>query len=82
MRQPFQRFGIKKYRLTDLKGEELNGTFYEGELQKVSYVEDKFFEIEKVLNKRGRGNKEESLVKWKGWPDKFNTWVCLNTIPT
>ena len=73
VRQLFQRFRIKKYRLMDLKGEEVNGTFYEGELQKVSYVEDKFLEVEKVLNKRGRGNKEESLVKWKGWPDKFNT---------
>ena len=66
----------------DLKGEELNGTFYEGELQKVSYVEDKFIEIEKVLNKGGKGNGEESLVKWKGWPDKFNTWIHSNTIPT
>ena len=56
VRQPFQRFGIKKYRLMDLKGKELNGTFYEGELQKISYVEDKFFEIEKVPNKRGKGN--------------------------
>ena len=47
----------------DLKGKELNGTFYEGELQKVSYAEDKFFKIEKVLNKRGKGNQEKSLVK-------------------
>ena len=66
VRQPLQKFRIKKYRLTDLKVEELNGMFYEGELQKVSYVEDKFFKIEKVLNKRGIGNQEESLVKWKG----------------
>ena len=47
----------------DLKGKELNGTFYEGELQKVSYAEDKFFKIEKVLNKRGKINQEKSLVK-------------------
>ena len=42
VRQAFQRFRIKKNRLTDLKSEEVNGMFYEGELQKVSYSEDKF----------------------------------------
>ena len=42
VRKPFQRFRIKKYQLTDLKGDELKGTFYKGELQKVSYSEDKF----------------------------------------
>jgi len=28
----------------------------------------------KVL-KRKVGNKTESLVKWKGWPDKYNSWI-------
>ena len=56
VRHAFQRFGIKKYRLRDLKGEEVNGMFHEGELQKVSYLEYTFFKIEKVINKRGKGN--------------------------
>ena len=62
VRQPFQRFRIKKYRLTDLKGKELNETFYEGELQNVSYVEDKFFEVEKILNKRRKFGQMERLA--------------------
>ena len=81
VRKPFMRFGIKKYRLIDLKGEELKGTFYEGELQKVTYSEDKTFEVRKILKQRGRGNKKEALVKWKGWPDKFNSWIPSKNIP-
>ena len=50
VRKPFMRFGIKNIcRLIDLKGEELKGTFYEGELQKVTYSEDKTFEVHKKL---------------------------------
>ena len=67
--------------MIDLKGEELKGTFYEGELQKVTYSEDKTFEVEKIIKQRGRGNKKEALVKWKGWPDKFNSWIPSKNIP-
>lgn len=75
VKQPFTRFGIRKYRLTDLTGEPVMGTFYEGELQKVKYDEKSSFDVEKVLRTRGTGGRKESLVKWKGWPDKFNSWV-------
>ena len=27
-----------------------------------------------VIKKRGCG-KKEVLVKWKGWPEKFNSWI-------
>ena len=56
------------YRITDLNGEEITGTFYEPELQKTS---QELFRIEKVI-KRG---KKKSLVKWKGYYDDFNSWV-------
>ena len=56
------------YKLTDLKGEEIEGTFYEPELQK---TEQQIFRIEKVIKKE----KGRSLVKWKGYSDKFNSWV-------
>ena len=56
------------YKIADLFGEEIQGTFYEPELQKTS---QEIFRIEKVI-KRG---KKKSLVKWKGYSDDINTWV-------
>ena len=56
------------YKIADLNGEEIQGTFYEPELQKTS---QELFRIEKVI-KRG---KRKSLVKWKGYSDDFNSWV-------
>ena len=56
------------YKLEDLQGEEIKGTFYEPELQK---TKQQIFRIEKVIKKE----KGKSLVKWKGYSDKFNSWV-------
>ena len=56
------------YKLADLQGEEIKGTFYEPELQK---TEQQIYRIEKVIKKE----KGKSLVKWKGYSDKFNSWV-------
>ena len=56
------------YILEDLKGEEIKGTFYEPELQK---TEQQIYRIEKVIKKE----KGRSFVKWKGYSDKFNSWV-------
>lgn len=67
--------GIPKYRLEDLQGENIKGTFYDGELQKVPYSEDNSFEVEEIVERRGRGDDREVFVKWTGWPDKFNSWI-------
>ena len=56
------------YKITDLNGEEIEGSFYEPELQKTS---QQLFRIEKVIEK----GKNKSLVKWKGYSDDFNSWV-------
>ena len=56
------------YKLSDLQGEEIKGTFYEPELQK---TEQQIYRIEKIIKKE----KNKSLVKWKGYSDKFNSWV-------
>jgi hypothetical protein len=55
------------YKLRDLDGEDLKGTFYEKELQKI-IKEDDVYEIEKILKKRGRGNNVHYIVKWLGYP--------------
>ena len=78
--QSFKCFGICKYRLCNLDGEDIKGTFYEAELQLVDYSAQGSFEIEKVIKKRGRGKKEEVLVKWKGWPEKFNSWILTSDL--
>jgi hypothetical protein len=56
------------YKITDMNGEEIQGTFYEQELQKTS---QEIFRIEKIIRKRGN----KSLVKWYGYPESFNSWI-------
>ena len=56
------------YKIADLNGEEIEGSFYEPELQKTS---QQLFRIERVIEK----GKNKSLVKWKGYSDDFNSWV-------
>ena len=64
------------YRLKDLSGEELVGTFYEKELQKVEKEDEAIYVIDKVLKRRKRkGRKTEYFVAWRGYPSKFNSWV-------
>ena len=67
------------YKLKDYDGEEIKGTFYDKELQKV-IKEDDVYEVEKILKKRGRGNNVHYLVKWLGYPNKFNSWVPASEI--
>ena len=62
------------YGLKDLAGGDIKGSFYEQEVQKVVGTDD-VYEIEKVLKTRRRGGKIEYFVKWKGYPEKFNSWV-------
>ena len=63
------------YRLIDDLDEVLDGTFYEPELQKVSVPVDKVYCVESVLERRKVGRRTEALVKWYGYPSKFNSWV-------
>lgn len=63
------------YILKDLSGEEIKGKFYEQEIQPVTYKADDIFIVEKVLKTRRRGNRTEYFVKWRNYPEKFNSWV-------
>ena len=73
--QGFYHQGIKKYRLDNLDGEEIKRTFYEPKLQLVKYNPDRAFTVEREINSVGVGCKRQILVKWAGWPDKFNSWI-------
>lgn len=62
------------YRVKDQQDEVLDGVFYEQELQKVE-KEDDVYKIERIVKKKKVKGKMEYLIKWKGYPDKFNSWV-------
>ena len=61
------------YKITDYNGENIQGSFYEQELQKTS---QSTFGIEKVLKRQG----DKSLVQWIGYPKSFNSWIDTKTI--
>ena len=56
------------YKIIDLNGEEIEGSFYEQELQKTT---QDTFRIEKMLQRQGN----KALVKWMGYPKAFNSWI-------
>lgn len=66
------------YKLKDLADDPIEGTFYESELLKVIKSGDILYRVEKVLRKRKQGKTKEVYVKWKGWPNKFNSWIPEN----
>ena len=63
------------YKLVDLQGEKVTGSFYEPELQK---AKQETFRIEKIIRRDYK--KKQALVKWKGYPDKFNSWVLFSEL--
>ena len=73
MEEGFVLSGIKNtvcwtYVVSDLNGEEIIGSFYEKELQKTSQEK---IRIEKVLKRKD----DKLYVKWKGYDNRFNSWI-------
>ena len=61
------------YWLVDLQGEAVSGSFYEQELQKTT---QEIFRIDEVIFR----DKKRAFVKWRGYPDKFNSWVPMSEL--
>jgi len=70
------------YILEDLKGEGLTGIFYEDELSPYSETDESTYKVEKVLGKKTIKGKKFVLVKYKGWPDKFDEWLPAENVTT
>lgn len=77
IKRVLHRQNLHVYELKDLQGEDIEGIFYSQELSPVH--RDRAiggeYQIEKILESRGKGKNKEHLVKWKGWNDNFNSWV-------
>ena len=63
------------YRLVDLQGEAVTGSFYEPELQKNT---QEIFRIEEVIHRDKK--QKRALVKWSCYPDKFNSWIPISEL--
>ena len=63
------------YSIVDLMGESIKGSFYKQELQK---AKQQTFRMETVIRRDNK--KKMALVKWSGYPDKFNSWVSFNDL--
>ena len=81
------------YKLKDMQGEEILGSFLREEIQKISLqgnLDSEWYPIEKILNtrhigslkrKRGQATRAmEYLVKFEGWPNKFNQWIPASDV--
>ena len=63
------------YKIADYHREELEGTFYEQELQNTIKKDSDFYKIENVIKSCMCGKRREYLVKWLGYSNVFNSWV-------
>ena len=63
------------YVISDVKGQEIDGLFYEKEL-KIKKTNQKEFRVEKVIKKKG----DKLYAKCKGYNISFNSWVVKKDI--
>ena len=61
--------------MKDFLNKDIDGHFYEEELQVVTKDIQSVYKIEQVLKTRKRQGVKELFVKWLGWPKKFNSWI-------
>ena len=63
------------YKIKDLNDKIIKGIFYEKELQKTKNTSEVYI-IEKIIPK----NKNNYLVKWRGYSNDFNSWIDKDEI--
>ena len=61
------------YVVNDINCEEIAGTFYKKELQKISKKE---FRIDKAIRRKV----DRLYLKWKGCEDSFSSWINMDII--
>ncbi|KAF4513977.1 UNVERIFIED_CONTAM: hypothetical protein B566_EDAN018374 [Ephemera danica] len=77
-----QRGNPVTYTIEDLLGEEITGSFYTQEIQKIKHNAETLYKIDKIVAYRGKGKQREGLVQWSGYPSKYfpdNTTASYTT---
>jgi hypothetical protein len=68
------------YKVRDMRGELVDGSFYEPELQRIQKPkEDQPYDVD-ILRKRQRNKKNEYFVHFKGWPSTYDQWVSAGDL--
>lgn len=70
---------IVTYTIQDLRGETIQGVWYENELSLTTPGE--LFKIEKIIRYRGKGSRRQAYIKWRGYGNQFNSWINVSEIP-
>lgn len=73
---------VVMYKITDVNSnKEEAGTWYGNELQYISKdYDDTLFKVEEIVKTRYKGRKKQALIKWKYWPEEFNSWEPFDEI--
>ena len=74
------RTAPRTYKIVDLNDDEVEGTFYREELQRVHLPITGKYNIEKIVSTRGKGKRKELFVKWEGYPPSFNSWISASSV--
>ncbi|KAL9987907.1 hypothetical protein ACROYT_G002288 [Oculina patagonica] len=67
---------VTTYKIQELDDSAVRGTFYKEDLQKVAVSDDDVFRVDKIVKRKGN----KVLVHWKGWPDKYDSWIAKTAL--
>jgi hypothetical protein len=68
------------YKINEFTDELICRNFYAYELQKVVKDENTLWNVAKKIRKRKLNGLIEWLVRFEGWPDKYNSWMSERDI--
>ena len=80
MRQRFATVATT-YILEDINDVQVAGLFYEPEMVLVrGKGKDAEYHVEEILAHRTRKGQKQVLIKWKGYPNSFNSWESASNL--
>ena len=77
-----KRQDIPVYTLRDYSGQDITGTFYEPELQKITFKANALYKIERIIKKKVSRGRTSYLVKWQNWPSFYNSYITQQQLQT
>jgi hypothetical protein len=75
-----QSFPHVMYKLQDWHKVEIEGSFYQHEIQVVDAELDGYWKVERFIKKKYVRGKLMHFVKWEGYPESHNSWVSAKDV--